>query len=359
MSGEPMAEPAWGEGWGLDVRVWIERAGQAVLGPGRLELLEGIARYQSISAAARQMGMSYRHAWLMVQRINEASGKPLVASAVGGTGGGGASLTPQGRWTVTIFRELQEQVRRTAAAQLHRLVQPTEAPTVHVAAAVSLEDVLGQLWADFALSQPTVRIRAVFGASDELADHILAGTPTDLFLTADACQLDRLDAVHLIETETRLDLAENSLTAIGSADRDLPVSRPAHLTRPAVAQVALAAPSCPLGGYTQTYLENLGLYDAILSRATLADNSRAVVAAVRAGRADIGFVYDSDAAGATDCRVLFRAGRHCPKIRFQAAVVRSGQQAAGARILLQFLSSTAGASRFRQCGFLSLSTKQS
>jgi molybdate transport system regulatory protein len=51
----------------------VERAGQAVLGPGRLKLLESINRCHSISAAARQMGMSYRHAWVLVQAINRAA----------------------------------------------------------------------------------------------------------------------------------------------------------------------------------------------------------------------------------------------------------------------------------------------
>src|SRR5262249_9585862 len=40
-------------GWTVGVRVWVERAGQAVLGAGRLELLEWIDRCHSISAAAR------------------------------------------------------------------------------------------------------------------------------------------------------------------------------------------------------------------------------------------------------------------------------------------------------------------
>jgi hypothetical protein len=59
----PGNQPSWGEGWTIGLRVWIERAGQAILGQGRAELLDGIERWHSISAAARQLGMSYRHAW--------------------------------------------------------------------------------------------------------------------------------------------------------------------------------------------------------------------------------------------------------------------------------------------------------
>ena len=52
--------------WGLKVRVWVERDGRKVLGPGRVELLGHIDRLRSITAAAKQMGMSYRRAWELV-----------------------------------------------------------------------------------------------------------------------------------------------------------------------------------------------------------------------------------------------------------------------------------------------------
>ena len=83
-------QPAWGAGWGVGLRVWVERAGRAVLGEGRLELLEGIQRHRSISAAGRATGIPYRRAWELVQGMNEAAGEPLVATATGGVHGGGA-----------------------------------------------------------------------------------------------------------------------------------------------------------------------------------------------------------------------------------------------------------------------------
>ncbi len=81
---------SWMADWTVGVRVWLERIGHAVLDPGRLELLEGIDRWCSISAAARQAGVSYRHAWVMVQEVNRAAGEALVEAATGGRHGGGA-----------------------------------------------------------------------------------------------------------------------------------------------------------------------------------------------------------------------------------------------------------------------------
>lgn len=345
-------DPSWSSTWTVGLRIWVERAGQAILGKGRLELLEGIERWHSISAAARQMNMSYRRAWLLVQSINAAAGEPLVVAATGGSHGGGAQLTPQGRWAVTVFHELQERLHQTAAALLPQLVQPSQPASVHVAAAVSLEEVLGQLLADFALRQPAVRVRTVFGASDELADHLLAGAPADLFLTADPRQLDRLEAAQLVQPQARVALAENSLAAIGPADRDVAVRKPADLNRPGVGRIALAVPSSPLGGYTKLYLERRGLYQTVLAQAVQVDNSRAVVAVVRAGQADVGLVYTSDAVRAAGCRLLFRIRRSPATIRYLAAVVSRGQQAEQAHLLLEFLTSRSAASRFRRCGFL-------
>ncbi|HKI32907.1 MAG TPA: molybdate ABC transporter substrate-binding protein [Gemmataceae bacterium] len=344
--------PAWDHRWAVGLRVWVERAGRAVLGPGRLELLEGIERWHSISAAARHMGMSYRRAWLLVQSINEAAGTPLVVSTTGGVRGGGAGLTPQGLSAVAVFRELQEQLVQTAAVLLPRLAQPQGSPAVHVAAAVSLEEVLGQLLADFALRQPTIRVRAVFGGSDELADHLLAGSPADLFLTADPEQLDRLEEWGLLRPHTRVRLTENSLAAIGPAGREMRVRKPADLARPEVTRIAFAEPGCPLGQYTRAYLDGLGLYEKLLPRVVRVDNSRAVVAAVRAGRANAGLVYGSDAARAEGCRLLFRVPAGPTAIRYEAAVLGRGKRPEEAQALLSFLTSATAAPRFRRCGFL-------
>ncbi|HEX5269674.1 MAG TPA: molybdate ABC transporter substrate-binding protein, partial [Gemmataceae bacterium] len=325
----PPAErpPGRGEGWGVGLRVWVERAGRAVLGEGRLELLEGIRRHHSISAAARQMGMSYRRAWTMVQDINAAAGEALVVAATGGVQGGGAQLTPIGFWAITVFRDLQGQLRGAAVGMLGRLCDDQSSARVHVAAAVSLDEVLGQLLTDYALRDPAARVRAVFGASDELADQLLAGAPFDLFLTADPGHLDRLEAAGLVERGRRVPLAGNGLAAVAAAGRDLAVRGPADLAGPDAPRVALAEPPCPLGAYTRAYLDRLGLPAPLPGRSVRVENSRAVIAAVRAGQADVGLAYASDAARAEGCRTLFRVRRPPLPIRYCGAVLSRAHDA--------------------------------
>ena len=70
------------------------------LGPGRADLLEGIAATGSIGAAGTRMGMSYKRAWSLVQVLNEGWGQPLVEASRGGAGQGGASLTADGAFVL-------------------------------------------------------------------------------------------------------------------------------------------------------------------------------------------------------------------------------------------------------------------
>lgn len=103
--------------------VWIEGPDGALLGIGRVELLEQIRISGSISAAARVMGMSYRHAWELIDSMNRQLGEPLVIKTTGGRGGGGARLSAAGERAITAFRELDSAFlefmdRRTRALPL-------------------------------------------------------------------------------------------------------------------------------------------------------------------------------------------------------------------------------------------------
>lgn len=88
------------------------------LGPGKAALLEAIGRTGSISAAARELGMSYRRAWLLVDSINGGFRQELVATATGGKGGGGARLTETGREVLHRFRAMEDKAAASIADDL-------------------------------------------------------------------------------------------------------------------------------------------------------------------------------------------------------------------------------------------------
>lgn len=88
-------------------RLRIVLDGGARIGPGKIDLLTAIARTGSISAAGRALGMSYRRAWLLATETDRLFGRPLVVTAAGGAGGGGARLTPLGEAVVAAYRRIE------------------------------------------------------------------------------------------------------------------------------------------------------------------------------------------------------------------------------------------------------------
>jgi molybdate transport system regulatory protein len=91
------------------------------LGPGKVRLLELVAETGSISAAARQMEMSYRRAWLLIDELNGIFGKPMVETATGGAGGGGARITPLGESVVSVFRDIEKDATKLVQSKLATL----------------------------------------------------------------------------------------------------------------------------------------------------------------------------------------------------------------------------------------------
>jgi molybdate transport system regulatory protein len=92
-----------------------------VLGPGKAELLGGISETGSIAAAGRAMGMSYKRAWSLVEEMNRAFREPLVTSARGGAGGGGAALTEAGLLVLQAYRSMVEATGKACADDIGRL----------------------------------------------------------------------------------------------------------------------------------------------------------------------------------------------------------------------------------------------
>ena len=92
------------------------------LGPGKVRLLELIAETGSISAAARQMEMSYRRAWLLIDEVNGIFGNPVVETATGGAGGGGAKVTPLGEAVIAAFRDIENTATELVQTKLAKLL---------------------------------------------------------------------------------------------------------------------------------------------------------------------------------------------------------------------------------------------
>ncbi len=99
------------ENYRLRGRLWIEGPEGTFLGYGRVVLLERIREHGSISAAARSMKMSYRHAWKLVDSMNRQSRQPVVEKSTGGRGGGGAVVTEAGERAIDSFWSVYREFR--------------------------------------------------------------------------------------------------------------------------------------------------------------------------------------------------------------------------------------------------------
>jgi len=106
---------------GCQLRIRVMAGPIIAFGPGKATLLAAIERTGSISAAAREMGMSYRRAWVLVDEMNRCFRMPLVETATGGPGGGGAQVTQFGQDVLCRYRQMEGKAAQSVAAEMAEL----------------------------------------------------------------------------------------------------------------------------------------------------------------------------------------------------------------------------------------------
>jgi len=104
----------------LKIRIAIGKT--IAMGPGKADLLDAIDETGSISAAAKQMKMSYRRAWELVDVMNKSFNQPLVISSPGGVNGGGAQLSDFGRTILQNYRDLVKKSSNAARTELQQIL---------------------------------------------------------------------------------------------------------------------------------------------------------------------------------------------------------------------------------------------
>ncbi len=104
------------------LKIRIASGSAIAMGPGKADLLEAIDACGSISSAARQMRMSYRRAWELVDVMNKCFNQPLVSTSPGGPHGGGAQLTEFGRLILKNYRDLVAKAHLAVQAELDQIL---------------------------------------------------------------------------------------------------------------------------------------------------------------------------------------------------------------------------------------------
>jgi molybdate transport system regulatory protein len=105
------APRAYGEPKGQEMKIkhklWLEKDGRVIFGPGRFELLEAIEECQSLSAAAKKLKMSYRAAWGRLRASEDRLGIPLVELTDNRQG---MRLTEEAKKLKNVFVNLEKKI---------------------------------------------------------------------------------------------------------------------------------------------------------------------------------------------------------------------------------------------------------
>ncbi len=91
-------------------KVWFTVGDMHAFGSGLARLLEAIERTRTLTDAAKEMQMSYRHAWKMLRTAERHLGRKLILPRTGGFGGGGTTLSDDGRMFLDVFQRLNRDV---------------------------------------------------------------------------------------------------------------------------------------------------------------------------------------------------------------------------------------------------------
>ena len=111
----------------IKANFWVEKDGKVALSRWRVALLQAVEETGSISAAAEHMDIPYRRAWDKIHECEKRLGLSLLDTQTGGSGGGGARLTPAGAEYVRRFQEfsrgLDDLVKARFAEAFHGMTR--------------------------------------------------------------------------------------------------------------------------------------------------------------------------------------------------------------------------------------------
>lgn len=228
---------------------------------------------------------------------------------------------------------------------------PLIAAEINVYAASSLTDALKEIGAAYQ-RESGVQVAFNFAASNVLARQIEEGAPADLFFSADEAQMDRLEKSGRLEPGSRRELLSNTLVVVAGAESTLTLTTAADLRQ--VERIAVGDPKLvPVGVYTRTYLEKIGLWKDLEGKIVPTENVRAGMAVVESGNAEVAFVYATDAGVSRKVKIILRIPpAEAPRILYPAAVVKESRQKLEAEKFLAYLAGKEASQVFEKFGFL-------
>ena len=191
--------------------------------------------------------------------------------------------------------------------------------------------------------------RFSFAGSDQLAFQIQQGAPADVFAAASPKYPEQLYRRGLVLKPVVF--ATNTLVLIVPAANPARIKSVFNLKKPGV-KVVIGQKGVPIGDYTRTILENLGL-SSVVSRAVSQEaDVKGIVGKVALGQADAGFVYLTDAKPvAGKVKVVRLPARAQPSVKYEIAVVKASSNRAAAQAFVNRVLGKTGRAALASAGF--------
>lgn len=231
-----------------------------------------------------------------------------------------------------------------------------DAVTLTVLAAASLNPVFKEIGESFTKANPAVGFRFSFAGTDSLATQIEQGAPADVFAAASRLYGERLTDAGRIEALATF--CTNRLVLVLPAGNPGNIASLGDLTRPGL-KLVVGAETVPVGAYTRAVLGKLdALYGGGYSAGALAnvvsneENVEAVLAKVRLGEADAGFVYVTDARAAGTTVLSIELPEEAQAVaQYPIAVVKGTAHPGEARVFVEHVLGPSGQHILSQAGF--------
>jgi molybdate transport system substrate-binding protein len=165
----------------------------------------------------------------------------------------------------------------------------SKSSTLTVFAASSLTEAFGKIGKDFEASHPGVSVKFDFAGSSDLVAQLIAGSPADVFASADTANMDKASAQKLLDGKP-VDFATNTLEIATPPDNPANISSFADLSKPGV-KLVICAPEVPCGAAAQQVAKDA---HQTLRPVSEEQSVTDVLGKVESGEADAGLVYVTD-----------------------------------------------------------------
>ncbi|MEI7813682.1 MAG: molybdate ABC transporter substrate-binding protein [Coriobacteriia bacterium] len=244
----------------------------------------------------------------------------------------------------------------TQSSTQQSTTSPPAKAALNVSAASSLKSVLASIAPTFEKTN-NVKLLFNYGASGLLIKQIEGGSPTDVFLSADASRVDTLTAEGLISVEGTVTFAGNDLAILVAAGNPTGIHGPNDLLK--AAKLTTGDPAVvPQGAKAQEWLTNIGLWGALKPKFVFAGNAAQTDDYVARGEVDAGIGFASDARGRTDIEVAYRVpAAEITPIKYVGGLIKESKQAELGSQFVTYLLSPDAQKAFADAGFKPVPTQ--